>query len=188
MDMSSSSDSMSSSDSTMMMSAMPMVFSSGTGTALYTTQFTPNSTGAYAGACIFLVVLAVIFRGLFALKTYAEHHWRNQALARRYVSVAGKGTEAERIRDSTASKDAVISVNGVEEGVRIIQRRGSPIQPFRLTVDPVRALLMTAIATVGYLLMLAVMTLNYAYFLSILAGTFLGELALGRISQVASHE
>lgn len=32
--------------------------------------------------------------------------------------------------------------------------------------------------------MLAVMTLNVGYFLSVLAGLFIGELALGRFSQV----
>lgn len=86
------------------------------------------------------------------MKHYAEHYWRAQASKRRYVTVAGKGTDAENIRTDSDAKTAVISVNGVEEGVRIVERHHSPIQPFRLTVDPVRALLMTTIVTIGYLL------------------------------------
>jgi Ctr copper transporter family len=35
--------------------------------------------------------------------------------------------------------------------------------------------------------MLAVMTLNVGYFLSVLAGTFIGELAVGRYPQWEEH-
>jgi len=35
--------------------------------------------------------------------------------------------------------------------------------------------------------MLAVMTMNVGYFCSVLAGTFLGELAVGRYSQWLEH-
>ena len=131
---------------------MQMTFFQAQDTSLWTMQFTPSSTGSYAGTCIFLIILAVVFRGLFAAKHYAEHYWRNKASKRRYVTVADKGTDAENIRKDDVAKDAVISVNGVEEGVRIVERHHSPVQPFRLSVDPIRALLVTAIVTIGYLL------------------------------------
>lgn len=35
--------------------------------------------------------------------------------------------------------------------------------------------------------MLAVMTMNVGYFLSVLGGTFLGELAFGRLTQLEEH-
>ena len=35
--------------------------------------------------------------------------------------------------------------------------------------------------------MLAVMTMNVGYFLSVLAGTFVGELAVGRYAQWEDH-
>ncbi len=35
--------------------------------------------------------------------------------------------------------------------------------------------------------MLAVMTMNIGYFLSVLAGTFVGELAIGRYAQWEDH-
>ena len=73
-------------------------------------------------------------------------------MRRRYITVAGKNNEAQSIRSDDEAKEAVISVNGAEEGVRIIERHHSAVQPFRLSVDPIRALLTTAIATVGYLL------------------------------------
>ncbi|KAH7037388.1 Ctr copper transporter [Microdochium trichocladiopsis] len=64
---------------------------------------------------------------------------------------------------------------------------GQHARPWRMSVDPLRALFDTVIVGVGYLLMLAVMTMNVGYFLSILAGTFLGSLLVGRFTGLVEH-
>ncbi|OJD35294.1 ctr copper transporter [Diplodia corticola] len=178
-------DTSSSSSSSM---TMAMVFNNADNTPLFTNAFTPTTTGQYAGICIFLIVLAAVFRGLFAAKQKLEERWLAQALQRRYIVVADKQPAAERIESDDDSRTAVLTANGVEERVSVAHRLGSgSVQPWRFGVDLPRAAVVTVIVGVGYMLMLAVMTMNVGYFLSVLGGTFLGELAFGRYSQVADH-
>lgn len=54
---------------TMDMSQMLMTFFTSTVTPLYSKAWTPNSSGQYAGTCIFLIVLPVIFRALIAARS-----------------------------------------------------------------------------------------------------------------------
>ncbi|KAI4184737.1 MAG: hypothetical protein L6R41_004532 [Letrouitia leprolyta] len=172
----------------MPMSSMVSAFYTSTSTTLFFSSWTPESTGAYAGTCIFLILLAAIFRGLAAGKHALEHRWLDEELNRRYVAVRGKPTEAERINSDSGSKNAtLITERGVEEHVKVVRKARRTITPWRLSVDVPRAAYATLMAGVGYLLMLAVMTLNVGYFLSILGGTFLGELALGRYTQLEEH-
>ncbi|KAJ1335874.1 Ctr copper transporter [Microdochium nivale] len=192
MDMDMGSDSGSSSQPMHMMS----IFQTSINTALYSTSWTPTTTGAYAGTCIFLIALAVGFRLLLWGKAAAEARWLDAEMARRYVVVQGKGALAEQItRDSDSRKGTLqlLSENGVEEDVVVLQKRNgrSPGaasgRPWRMSVDPLRALFDTVIVGVGYMLMLAVMTMNVGYFLSILAGTFVGSLCVGRYTGAAEH-
>ncbi|KAL5317378.1 hypothetical protein ACEPPN_014473 [Leptodophora sp. 'Broadleaf-Isolate-01'] len=164
----------------MSMSMMSMTFFTSTSTPLYSEGWTPNSPGAYAGTCIFLVILAIIFRSLLAVKAWKERAWLDAEFNRRYVTVAGKLPKSERISQDSDSKRMVLSENGVEEDVMVVKKRGMGARPWRITTDPVRAVMDTVIVGVGYLLMLAIMTMNVGYFLSVLGGTFLGSLALGR--------
>ncbi|EQK99494.1 low affinity copper transporter [Ophiocordyceps sinensis CO18] len=89
---------------------------------------------------------------------------------------------AEYITRDPDAKQMTLSENGVEESVVVVGRKGAVAPPWRFSVDPVRALMDTVLAGVGYLLMLAVMTMNLGYFLSVLAGVFAGSLAVGRYS------
>ncbi len=131
---------------------MPMVFTTSHHTPLYGNGWTPSSGGAYAGTCIFLVIFAILLRLLFAAKSILEQRWSIAARKRRYIRVQGKTTEAGRIdQDSDAKNGALITVNGVEENVKVVQARAG-VTPFRLSVDVPRAVLTTLIAAVAYLL------------------------------------
>ncbi|KAF7911544.1 hypothetical protein BELL_1790g00010 [Botrytis elliptica] len=186
MDMSTMSTTMSN-KTTMDMSMMSMTFFISKTTALYSTMWTPTTDAGYAGTCIFLVLLATLFRGLLAVKAWKESAWLAEETNRRYVTVAGKGPKSERISIDSDSKNMTLSENGVEENVMVVKTRTMGVRPWRLTVDPVRAVMDTIIAGVGWLLMLAIMTMNLGYFLSVLGGTFLGSLALGRYVIAFEH-
>lgn len=167
---------------------MGNVFTNSFGTPLYSATWVPSSSQAYAGTCIFLVVLAAVGRGLLALKAEMEHHWLAAALDRRYILVAGRSSEAGAIDSCTDAKAAtLVTVQGVEESVKVVRRLSRGPQPWRFSVDLSRAFLYLCIAGVTYLLMLAVMTLNVGYFCSVLAGSFLGELAVGRYIILTEH-
>lgn len=146
----------SSSDS---MSSMSMVFTTGHSTPLFSAAWTPNSTGTYAGTCIFLAVLAIIARCLQAWRHGLETRWHDKAVARRYVVVADKERESDRSSSDTndasdKSDDAVLTVRGVDEKVRVVRRhtRQKEAIAWRLSVDLPRACVFTVQAGVGYLL------------------------------------
>ncbi|KAF4629127.1 hypothetical protein G7Y89_g9017 [Cudoniella acicularis] len=170
----------SSTTTSMSASMMAMTFFTSTSTPIYSSMWTPTNIGQYAGTCIFLIILATVFRALLAVKQWKETAWMDAEFNRRYVTVAGKLPKSERISSDPDTKRMILTENGVEEEVMVVKKRSMGTRPWRITVDPVRACLDTVIAGVGYLLMLAVMTVNVGYFLSILGGTFLGSLALGR--------
>ena len=131
---------------------MMMTFQTATATPLFSTMWTPDSAGAYAGTCIFLVILAVAARLLVAFKATQEGRWHSAALKRRYVAVSGKEPLSERIRTDQGGKQMVLSENGVEESVFVVERRDAEAKPWRFSVDPVRAVIDTVIVGVGYLL------------------------------------
>ncbi|KAL2106100.1 hypothetical protein VUR80DRAFT_7299 [Thermomyces stellatus] len=129
------------------------IFFNAMDTPLYSEQWTPTTAGGYAGTCIFLILLAMAFRGLLAAKSVAEQRWTDRELARRYVVVAGKQTFGERLSQDQSAKDMVLSANGVEENVRVVGRnKVGAGRPWRFSVDPARAALDVVIAGVGYLL------------------------------------
>lgn len=132
---------------------MSMFFTTGTGAALYSENWVPSSTGAYAGTCIFLILLAIMLRALFAAKSLLEQRWAAQARNRRFVVVKGQQPASERIEsDPDAKIGSFVSANGVEERVKYVQTHGHRALPFRLSVDVPRAGLVTVMAGVSYLL------------------------------------
>ncbi|KAH6666944.1 Ctr copper transporter [Halenospora varia] len=146
---------------------MSSMFSTGTETPLYFTTWMPMSISAYAGTCIFLIVLAVIFRVLIAFKSVLEERWIDAELNRRYVVVIRKPNTKERSSSDADSKIALLTENGVEEDVMVVRKHIKGTMPWSITID-------------GRERMLSIMTMNVGYFLSVLGGTFLGSLVVGR--------
>ncbi|KAM3416536.1 Copper transport protein [Cercospora zeina] len=160
--MASSSD-MSSMHSSMMMdmSQMMMTFFTSTTTALYSNTWTPTSQGQYAGTCIFLICLGVLFRGLVALRYRFNTLWTR--------SIQKQDTAI--LRPKTALNRDI----------------GSSRRPWRINEAATRACLDTVLAGVSYLLMLAVMTMNVGYFSSVLGGIFLGSFVFGGPEVASGH-
>lgn len=135
------------------MSGMPMTFFNSHTTPLFSNAWTPTTCSAYAGTCIFLIILASILRLLFAFKASLDCRWQAQARQRRFVKVVGQDTEGDRIESDPAAKNGVLlTINGVEENVKVVQAQTKGRQAFRLSVDVPRATLVTVMAGVGYLL------------------------------------
>lgn len=130
---------------------MNMAFFTATNTPLYSESWTPTSAGAYAGTCIFLIILAIILRAVFTAKSYLEAKAIESAMKRRYVVVEGEGG-AEKIVSDANSTTGILTTNGIAENVRIVQAPVKHIQPWRFSVDLPRAALMTVAAAIGYLL------------------------------------
>lgn len=136
----------------MSMSAMSMTFFTSNTTPLYSPMWQPTTTAGYAGTCIFLVLLATLFRGLLAVKGWKETAWLDAEYNRRYVVVAGKQSKAERISQDSDSKRMILTENGVEEEVMVVKKRSATVRPWRISTDPIRAVMDTVIAGVAYLL------------------------------------
>ncbi|KAI9372276.1 Ctr copper transporter [Aspergillus egyptiacus] len=132
---------------------MAMVFTNSHHMPLLSSHWTPSSNGAYAGTCIFLIILSIIARCLVAFKSYMEQRWLNAHLKRRYVVVAGTPSEAERIdTEPDAKTGTLVTAQGVEESVRVVYRGSPEILPWRFSVDLPRALIYLCITGVSYLL------------------------------------
>lgn len=135
------------------MSMMMMtIFQTSLKTPLYTEAWTPNSVGTYAATCIFLIFLAFGLRSMLALKSIQEKRWLDKDFKRRYVSVNGKLGMAGKMSTDSMAKQMVLSENGLEENVTVVQKGHGIWRPWRFSVDPIRAVIDTAIAGVGYLL------------------------------------
>ncbi|KAF2221278.1 Ctr copper transporter [Elsinoe ampelina] len=140
---------------------MMMTFFTSSSTPLFAENWTPSSTGQYVGTCIFLIVLAVIFRGLVAVRcSFNELYYR-------YTHRQEPSWRTARIGQD--EKDRNVQTGLVRGGWTV--EEAVP-----------RAVLDTILAGVSYLLMLAVMTMNVGYFLSILGGVFLGSLCFGHFA------
>lgn len=136
-----------------------MVFTTAHNTPLYSKAWTPTSTGAYAGTCIFLIVLAIISRLLQAWRHTLEQRIHDKAMKRRYVVVAGEQEGEQSLEESEAAKEisekqGILTSRGLDEKVRIITAasRRKETTPWRITTELPRACVYTVQAGLGYLL------------------------------------
>jgi hypothetical protein len=149
----------------MTMSNMVMTFQSTTMTPLYSTAWTPSTQGQYAGTCIFLIVLAVLFRVMLTGKILQESRWLEQERKRTYKiasasasatgsasSLKNEGKGGENDKEDSKVPAATQDSLAITPPVAVIRDSASRFRPWRLTVDPVRAAMDTVLAGVGYLL------------------------------------
>ena len=133
--------------------SMPVVFSDSHTTPLFSNAWKPSSPSTYAGTCIFLVVLAIIYRGLLAFKAVMERRWHAAHLCGRYVAVTGKNHESgctESIPD--AKIGTLVDAQGVEEDIQIVRSVDDGPMPWRVSVDLPRAGLLIIILGISHLL------------------------------------
>lgn len=131
---------------------MNMVFFNSQSTPLIGSSWVPQTAGQYAGTCLFLIALAIIFRVLWACKHVQEKRWWEKAVQRRYIVVAGQTPRSEVLKSDADSTTAILSANGLEESVKVVQRHIHDVQPWRLSVDLPRAIIVTILSGIGYLL------------------------------------
>lgn len=127
-----------SSSSMMMTSAdMAMVFFQSVTTPLYSSSWTPQGEGSYAGTCIFLIVLALVHRILIALRSI--------------IFDSSPGLRRHRKSEDTDSDDYPGSKSRVES-VGLQFRSQWDSHPFRVATETARALIEVIIGGIGYLL------------------------------------
>ncbi|KAI0844413.1 Ctr copper transporter [Daldinia vernicosa] len=152
---------------------MAMVFFQSATTPLYSSAWTPQGQGSYAGTCIFIIALAVLHRILIALRSIIFDS--NPKLHRHDKPISSSDSD-----DYPGSRGDLELMGGQF-------RTQWNSHPFKVATETFRALLEVVIGGIGYLLMLAVMTMNVGYFLSVLGGIFLGTFVAGRFGAGDNH-
>lgn len=142
------------------------------GDFLFFESIQPSSNGAIGGACICLVLLALLERFMHAVRRRLEVYWRSRALA---LTLAHEPNRSDEPPDSSCSGE---EVKEVMDTVTSHQRRSPAFIPVH---DISRGVVQMIQSALHYALMLAVMTFNAAYLLSILMGLGIGEMLFGRM-------
>jgi len=111
----------------------------------------PSTTGQYAGTCIFLIVLAIAFRTLFAARTLQERKWQRLESTRQYRIAGADEAEQDKRLSEDEPKRGSSSDKSIDGNVAVF-KKSSAVRPWRISQDVPRACLDVVIAGVGYLL------------------------------------
>lgn len=117
----------------MSMADMSMVFFTSDSTPLYSSAWIPSTAGQYAGTCIFLILLSIIFRALLAFRTHLPTllAWNTR---RRETSILHKD-------------------DSIEDGIDDVDLPPRPMRrPWKINEAVVWAVTDTVLAGVSYLL------------------------------------
>ena len=126
------------------------MFSTGPGTPLYSPTWIPVSEGNYAGTCLFLVVLAFIFRALVSLRSILKRRGIEANLNSRYTIISRRpagGTDSD-----LQSATSPLKENIEEDNVIVVHRPVKVVRPWRFTTDGARAVVDVMTVGVVYLL------------------------------------
>jgi len=174
-------------NSTMSMTMVPWLHFTG-GDNLFFEMWRPTSSGAIAGACIGLAILAMFDRWVAASRQALESHWLQRSL----LASSRPARTSLASPEKPTSPDIKVGVHA-ESGLSI-SNDSTPVKrmipPFNLMHDIPRGLIHATQSLLAYILMLAVMTFNAAYIISIVLGLGLGEAIFGRMGnarQSATH-
>ena len=129
----------------------PMTFFIASDTPLLFAWWRPSSNAHYAVTCLILMLLAASFRALLSGKHILERRWSHQhqeKIANRFNHIP----LAKYNKQSEVSSNAPLDADSIEEQIREVNRAGTSKQPWRLSVDLPRALLVTLISVLGYFL------------------------------------
>jgi hypothetical protein len=104
---------------------MAMAFTNVHNTTLFSNQWAPSTTRAYAGTCIFLIVLALISRMLASYRYILESKWHDRHVNRRYITVSsepiGDQEKAAGPEAALGDNNATLTIKGLREQVRVIR-------------------------------------------------------------------
>ena len=129
-----------------------VVFTTSSSSSLFVAAWTPQSAGAYAGTCLFLIVLAALFRGLHAGKHVLEARWLDRKLDRPVI-VPGEKSRANAVRgDRHATRHHRVADGQSDEAAGAVRWCARGVMPWRWSVDVLRATFTLVLTAVSYLL------------------------------------
>lgn len=121
-----------------------MTFHASINDPLFSTSWTPSTTGQYAGTIIFILALGFTYRFIAAYQSVLEHRWGQDEKARKSLITGSTGSQDSGI-DSPKAQQAQARQSEVQAGLW-----GG--KSWRWSVDGPRSGLAVVSAGVGYLL------------------------------------